>query len=342
MPLELEDVQKAVLGIGMAYTHSRNEEKYKIYDKLLAKQFGEEKIQNLEMFFKEGDSSQPVGFVISTEKESIVCYRGTLNKSEMKSDLSLMHKEVNFGGEKVNLHGGFVDEYNKSRLGLETILAKHSDKEIIFSGHSLGGALATIAALDFSSREEKDSPGEKKLNIKGVVTFGAPRGMSRAAAALYNKRGLDKKTIRIEQKLDPITKIPPYGFYQHVGQTISMHAPLSEKVDNSLPEISQLYKNSSSFHETPNYQKISNKIDPEMFNKLMSGEQVIGSIASYIKDVLEMSKEYFVLKQANIEKSLKGIISEIKDVTSTVSISYNQALKKVVTQRSHYSHGSGS
>jgi predicted lipase len=341
MPLELEDVQKAVLGIGMAYTHSRNEEKYQIYDKLLAKQFGEEKIQNLEMFFKEGDRSRPVGFVITTEKESIVCYRGTLDKSEMKSDLSLMHKEVNFGGEKVNLHGGFVDEYQKSLSGLEAILAKHSDKEIIFSGHSLGGALATIAALDFFSREEKSSPGEKKLNIKGVVAFGAPRGMSRAAAALYNKQGLGKKTIRIVQKFDPITKIPPYGFYQHVGQEISMHAPLSEKVDNSLPEISQLYKNSIPIHGAPHYYNISNKIDPEIFNNIMSGEQVIGSIASYIKDVLEMSKEYFVMKKANIEKSLKGMISEIKDVTSTVSISCDQALKKV-TPRNNYSHGSGS
>jgi len=73
-------------------------------------------------------------------------------------------------------------------------------------GHSLGGALATLAAMDI------------KLNVPGksvsCYTFGSPKVGDSAFAGAYNK--LVPDTHRFVNDTDLVPKIPPFG-YEHVG-----------------------------------------------------------------------------------------------------------------------------
>ncbi len=66
--------------------------------------------------------------------------------------------------------------------------ADGSVKPVIFAGHSLGGALANIAA----ARQQLASPG----SVAAVHTFGAPRVGDATWAAAYNDLGLSSITSR--------------------------------------------------------------------------------------------------------------------------------------------------
>lgn len=61
------------------------------------------------------------------------------------------------------VHGGFKDAVNLIWDELEPKCAPYMDGKVVFCGHSLGAALAIIAAAKF-----------QKPNIE-VITFGAPR-----------------------------------------------------------------------------------------------------------------------------------------------------------------------
>lgn len=90
-------------------------------------------------------------------------------------------------------------------------------KGIVFTGHSLGGAMAFLAAEELSD-----------YTVDAVVTFGAPRpGMYGFAYKYNNKRcgrmsggghkSLYRVTRRYTNDTDVISRIPPPPLYKHVG-----------------------------------------------------------------------------------------------------------------------------
>lgn len=158
----------------------------------------------------------------------MVCYHGTQfgklatsGGKEVLHDLQAYRSKMDFGGEKVLVHAGFKKEYESSKKSLYEALAKTDTqtKKVHMSGHSLGGAVAQIAALDASTNKDKTPP----IKISGVSTFGGPRVFSKNAAVLYNGK-LGKQTLRIKQDKDPVPKIMPKGPYHHVGKKINLSA----------------------------------------------------------------------------------------------------------------------
>ncbi len=73
-------------------------------------------------------------------------------------------------------------------------------------GHSLGGALATLLALDLSLNTAIGTP--------KVYTFGSPRVGDPLFARLYNSH--IKESYRIVEKYDPIQAVPLIPAYWHV------------------------------------------------------------------------------------------------------------------------------
>jgi len=145
-------------------------------------------------------------------------FRGTEATSikDIKADTNAVQIACETGG---NIHSGFNTAFNQLSVEIQTVLDKSefTSKPLFITGHSLGGALATVAT--------------KKLIHKGGIaacyTFGSPR----VGDAEWT---MDIKTpiYRIVNAADPVTMLPPgaetidafawlFGLIPHFGETIS-------------------------------------------------------------------------------------------------------------------------
>lgn len=73
-------------------------------------------------------------------------------------------------------------------------------------GHSLGGALATLLALDVAANTVYKDP--------SVYTFGSPRTGDSLFASTYDQ--VVKNSYRIANRLDIVPTLPPPTNYEHV------------------------------------------------------------------------------------------------------------------------------
>jgi pimeloyl-ACP methyl ester carboxylesterase len=93
-----------------------------------------------------------------------------------------------------------------------------SDKRIVFTGHSLGGALALgLAGLHIA---EGRSPPR-------LVTFGAPRvafALNFALRQLVRRGTLE--CVEYRRRGDPVPTVPPRPIFKHVTRGVAIGAPL--------------------------------------------------------------------------------------------------------------------
>lgn len=147
-----------------------------------------------------------------------IAFRGTKTKTNVKTDLKFIPTSYE---DKGNVHRGFNQAYNSIKGPLAELLnknlKKHTSDSMKFhiSGHSLGGALANLCAVDLQKNHH--------LNVEEVITFGAPRVFDKKAAIYYQDSGLGDKTLRIIQQRDPVPKIltGKIGF-RHVGKELKL------------------------------------------------------------------------------------------------------------------------
>ncbi|MGU3387849.1 lipase family protein [Methylobacterium sp. D53M] len=91
------------------------------------------------------------------------------------------------------------------------LLKASSSRAVLVSGHSLGGALAVIAALSLL---------EAGIPVAGVYTFGMPRTGSEAFQGAYDAR-LGAVTYRLVHGADIVPTVPPTGLdFRHVGRLL--------------------------------------------------------------------------------------------------------------------------
>ena len=150
-------------------------------------------------------------FVAGTDDFIIVSFRGTqpTNPVDWLTDLDAVMRPLDGAGY---VHKGFYDALDVVYAELLDTLHRFQDKSqaLWFTGHSLGAALATLAAARVFMQERKP--------VYGVHTFGQPRTGDVAFGNRYDSE-LGDKTWRFVNDLDIITRLPPRElFYAHVGQ----------------------------------------------------------------------------------------------------------------------------
>lgn len=131
------------------------------------------------------DTVDTPGFLLETNQYIFFVFRGTDDTSiDLQNDLKFW--KMSYRNFKV--HCGFLNAFMKIKtlLDEDLIYAKTSKKHIIYSGHSLGGAIATILCLDMLPNT--------------LVTFGCPRVAGCKAFIEYmtpitNKRYVNKGDI---------------------------------------------------------------------------------------------------------------------------------------------------
>jgi len=146
------------------------------------------------------DKTESFGFVLTSELASILAFRGSDSAEDWVSDFiaqQVVYRPVRNAGQT---HKGFTDIYMSARDEIFSLLEPLDESKPLFiTGHSLGGALATLAALDIANNTAFSSP--------IVYTFGAPRVGDPNFVRAYNYSITSH--WRFQNEFDIVPHLPP-------------------------------------------------------------------------------------------------------------------------------------
>ncbi|KAM2039331.1 hypothetical protein ACFX1T_012785 [Malus domestica] len=150
---------------------------------------------------------------------------------DLRTDLMVAPTGLNperIGGDfkqEVQVHSGFLRAYDSVRIRIVSLMklaigyfddiAEPLDKwHVYITGHSLGGALSTLLALELSSSQIA----KRGLISVTMYNFGSPRVGNKVFAEIYNKKVKD--SWRVVNHRDIIPTIPRLMGYCHVAQPV--------------------------------------------------------------------------------------------------------------------------
>ena len=165
----------------------------------------------IEMF----DCNGTQAILVSYDNFIVLAFRGTeaMSIKDIKADVNAKTTQCETGGK---IHSGFKDAFDTVAEDVQNKIdqAEYQDKPLFITGHSLGGALATIAA--------------KKLSHKGGIaacyTFGSPRVGNDEWIA-----DIKAPIYRVVNAADCVTMLPPafikmiigvFQFIPYIGKPI--------------------------------------------------------------------------------------------------------------------------
>jgi hypothetical protein len=150
-------------------------------------------------------------FVASNDRFAIVAFRGSEGRlregdanpgyiwADWITNFNFWPEQWNHGSK---VHRGFKAALSEVWTDLEDCISdlQKNNLKIWLTGHSLGAALATLAA-------------DRYGNVQGLYTFGSPRVGDRDF-----KRDFNVNAHRIVNNSDIVTKVPLSGMFRHVGE----------------------------------------------------------------------------------------------------------------------------
>ncbi len=203
-----------------------------------------------------------VALVLWNKNRIALAFKGTSSAQNVKTDLNVfkvVHEprrtvEVSAGFTKSlsipqtpYVHRGFWNSWTKEDFHLRIkhvvreYIDTHHDKreanervEMHVTGHSLGGALATLAALDLTREFDVDTT---------VYTFGQPRVGNKAFATDYD--AAVPRHFSVAHGQDPVARVPKGAyrkngirvFTSHAGDVIVSPSSLETHVINATPVV---------------------------------------------------------------------------------------------------------
>jgi len=171
-------------------------------------------------------------FSLADVRTAYVVFRGTENLGDMLANLDVRTACISVDDAEAcaKVHNGFLRQFQAvERPILEYLRSKRNTYDrVVFTGHSLGGALATIAAVSYVC---SNTGVEEKEALPQVVchSFGSPRAgnieFSEFFERVFRSRDTETETEteterqhwRVFDYEDPVCMVPMSNRFHHVG-----------------------------------------------------------------------------------------------------------------------------
>ena len=143
-------------------------------------------------------------FVAGDSNIALVAFRGTEKKlCDWMIDLNAVGTNRPYG----RVHRGFWFAFESVARLLEDEISKLGTSKLVLTGHSLGGALALVAAAEWLHAG--------KYEIQSMYTYGQPAVGKIAFPTFFNEK-MNGRYYRFVNDDDIVPRVPPT--YKHVGE----------------------------------------------------------------------------------------------------------------------------
>lgn len=165
------------------------------------------------------DAGDTQGFVAATDDVVLISFRGSESLGDWIGNLDIPMVDRTYG----HVHRGFLTAFELVTEPILQALAANGtkDKRVWLTGHSLGGAIATVTAAEL----------REQLAGASVHTFGQPRVGDQRLQGLFRDHYPDR-FFRFVNDDDIVTRVPPG--YSHVGRLV--HFDSSGRVRQAASE----------------------------------------------------------------------------------------------------------
>jgi V8-like Glu-specific endopeptidase len=160
-------------------------------------------------------------FVATSADAALVAFRGTESVGNWLTDLDIAGTTRPYGV----VHRGFLAAFQVVDSQLRELLAGLPQRRVLLTGHSLGGALATVAAAEWCGQ----------IPISSVYTYGQP-AVGRGEFPAFMNQQHAGKFFRFVNNDDIVPRVPPC--YIHVGRLFHFDAQgrLESQAESALCE----------------------------------------------------------------------------------------------------------
>ncbi|KAL8769818.1 MAG: hypothetical protein Q9209_004256 [Squamulea sp. 1 TL-2023] len=162
--------------------------------------------------FEDTPKFDDTGYIATDDlnKLIVLAIRGSVSKANWKADWDLVRVSIDFCDE-CHIHRGFKNSWHEVKHAvmenMKKAVQRHPSYRIIVTGHSLGGAIATIAAAELR-RIDDHFARETEL-----YTFGSPRIANKEAARWLSEQS--HYSWRITNENDLVPRLPPREIGYH-------------------------------------------------------------------------------------------------------------------------------
>jgi triacylglycerol lipase len=144
--------------------------------------------------------SEWFGFILESDDAVITAFRGTQSDTDWVADSLINQRPYPYAVNSGNVHHGFLSIYETCRdTIIDTLATLPSNKTLLVTGHSLGGALAVLHILD----------ARMNTSFSNVIlyNFGAPKVGDLTFRNYYNLQ--IPKSFRFVNLFDVVPLLPP-------------------------------------------------------------------------------------------------------------------------------------